>query len=497
MKKNKRSKNNSFYVFLSIILIVSFISATSFIIYFDILPVSYISLMIIAGGIIVYFLTKLLNNKKLKQWIKNIFILPVILLSTIFIFICLYAFGTIDFLSDILDTGLRTDKYSVYVLKDSNYEELKDLNNKIISVSDSRDKITKKAIEKLSNKISFKMSKDDSITDSADLLLNNEVDAILALDSNIDIIKENDPKYSDLKAIYTFNVTTKVNTLKSDKNVTKDNFVIYISGIDTSGKVDTKARSDVNIIVAVNPSKNKILIVNTPRDYYVKLHSKKAYDKLTHAGVYGIEESFTTLEDLYDIKVDYYLRLNFTTFINIVEKLGGINVDVPINFCEQTSDRDSTNQICLKKGKQVLNGEEALALARTRYTVAGGDRGRIENQMLVLESIIDKALTPSILIRYNSLLGSVSNSLITNMNQKEFSKLIKAQIRKKSSWDIETYSVDGTDSNNRTYSTGGAYAYVMEPKEETVKEAKIKLDTVLETNKYTTTTKETDNIEEE
>ena len=406
----------------------------------------------------------------------------------IFTLICFYSYGTISFLSDIFDNGIRTDTYSVYVLKNSKYKNIKELNNKIIGVSDISDETTNKGIEKISNKISFNKAEYDNITDLADDVLDEEIDALLALDSNIEVIKETEPKYEGLEAIYTFNVTTRVKTIKSNKDVSKDNFVIYISGIDTNGKVDTKARSDVNMIIAINPKNNKILMVNTPRDYYVMLHSKKAYDKLTHAGIYGIEESVSTLEDLYDIKIDYYARINFTTFINIVEKLGGIMVDVPIKFCEQTSSRYSSEEICLNKGVQELNGEEALALSRTRYTVAGGDRGRIKNQMLVLEAIINKAMSPSILVKYNSLLNSVSSSLITNMNQKSFTRLIKKQIRNKSTWEFESYSVDGSDASEKTYSTGGAYAYVMMPKEETIKEAKIKLDNILETNKYTTTT---------
>ena len=490
MKKNKKNKkNNKFFKLISFLLLISAIVSTVFIIYFEILPVTYISLYIIGVGIIVFFLFKILNNRKLKKWIKVLLSFPSMILIVVFVAICFYSYGTLDFLSNIFDSGIRTDTYSVYVLKSSKYNDIKELNDRIIGVSGDDD--IDKAISKLSNKISFNKAEYDSIDESLDDIIDGEIDAMLALDNNIEILKENDDRYNDLKAIYTFNITTKVKTLSSTKNVTKENFVIYISGVDTSGKVDTKARSDVNLIVAVNPSDNKILMVNTPRDYYVLLHSKKAYDKLTHAGVYGIEESYTTLEDLYDIKVDYYARINFTTFINIVEKLDGIKVDVPINFCEQTSSRTSDAQICLNKGLQTLNGEEALALARTRYTVAGGDRGRIENQMLVLESIIDKAMSPNIIVKYNSLLSSVSDSLITNMNQKTFSRLIKEQIRKKKTWDIETYSVDGSDSSNKTYSTGGAYAYVMLPKEETVKEAKIKLDSILETNKYTTTTKAT------
>ena len=139
------------------------------------------------------------------------------------------------------------------------------------------------------------MAEYETISESVEGIFDKDVDAIIALDSSIEILKEDNSEYNDLKAIYTFNVNTKVETLNSDVDVTKDNFVFYISGIDTNGKVAAKARSDVNILVAVNPKENKILMINTPRDYYVKLHDKKAMDKLTHAGVYGIEESLQHL----------------------------------------------------------------------------------------------------------------------------------------------------------------------------------------------------------
>lgn len=493
MKKNKKNKNtktnkNKFFTITSYLLIITFIVAIGFLIYFEVLPTLYLSLLIVGGGLIIFLLFKILNNKRLKKWIKTVLSVPSMLLIILFTMICLYSYGTIDFLNNIFDVGIRHDSYSVYVLKESEYENIKDLKDKIIGVSEKNDEGTKKAIEKVSNKIEFNMAEYDTVGESIDSLEDNEIDAIIALDSNVDILKEDNDKYDNLKAIYTFTVTTKVKTLSSDKNVAKDNFVVYISGIDTSGKVAAKARSDVNIIMAVNPKKKKILMINTPRDYYVMLHTKNAMDKLTHAGVYGIEESVGTLEDLYDIKIDYYARVNFTTFMNIVESLDGIEVDVPVSFCEQTSSRTSSNQICLKKGLQTLNGEQALALSRTRHTLSGGDRSRGENQMLVLNAIINKAISPSIIVKYNSLLGSVSNSVVTNMEQKSFTKLIKNQIRNNTKWEIDSYSVDGSDASSTTYSTGRSKAYVMKPDEETVLEAKKKLDEVLETNKYTTTT---------
>ena len=478
----KKNKRNTFYKITSFLLLITSFIFLIFLLYFEVLPTIYNSLLIITVGIIDFLLIKLILNKRIKKWIRNIASIPALLISIFYIIVGLYFYGTMDFLSDIFDNGIRTDTYSIYVLKSSKYNKVKDLENKIIGVTEINEDVTLKAIDKIASKIGFNESVFDNISDSADALLNNEIDAILALDTNVDIIKENDNKYNDLKSIYTFTITSYVKTMTVDKDVTKKNFVIYISGIDSNGQVSTKARSDVNIIIAVNPNANKILMLNTPRDYYVKLHSKKEYDKLTHAGLYGIEESVNTLEDLYDIDIDYYVRVNFTTFINIVDKLGGINVDVPLNFCEQTSSRTSSDKICLKKGLQNLNGEEALALSRTRYTVAGGDRGRIENQMLVLESIIDKAMSPGIIIKYNSLLNSISDSLITNMNQKTFTRLIKKQIRNKTKWDIETFSVDGTDSSNVTYSTGNSKAYVMEPKVETVNEGKLKLKDLLNNN---------------
>ena len=495
MKKSKKNRKTIAFKIISWLLLLTTLITSIFLIYFEILPILYLVLFILIIGIIVFLLFRSLNSNRLRKWIKIVLSIPSVFMIIIFTIICFYSYGTIDFFNSILDVGLRHDSYSVYVLNNSNYEKIKDLDNKIIGVSEVEDETTKKAIDKVSKKIEFNMAEYENVGESVDSLKENDVDAIIALDSAIDILKEDSNDYNDLKAIYTFSIKTKVKTLSSKKDVTKDNFVVYLSGIDTNGKVATSSRSDVNILVAVNPKEKKILMLNTPRDYYVKLGNKKAYDKLTHAGVYGIEESVSTLSKFYDIDIDYYARVNFTTFINIVEELDGIEVNVPVNFCEQTSSRNSTKQICLKKGLQTLNGEQALALSRTRHTIAGGDRGRIENQMLVLKAIIDKALSPKIIVKYNSLLSSISDSLITNIEQKNVTKLIKNQIKKGSNWEIESFSVNGTDSSATTYSTGSFQAYVMRPDEKTVLEAKKKLDKILETNKYSEE-KNNENVDE-
>lgn len=495
MKKNNKNKKgnnkvfNFFCKFFAVILLLSTLTAGGFLIYFEILPIMYLSIFIVVGGLFVFGLAKILFNKKLKKWIKIITLFPTILLILICIFACFYSIGTIGFFNKIFDLGIRNDSYSVYVLKDSNYETIDELNDKIIGITKNEND---KVIEKISSKIEFNMAEFDDTIDTIDSLYEKEVNAIVALDSTIELLQEEQDEYDDIKPIYTFSITTKVDTIKSDVDVSKENFVFYISGIDTSGKVDAKARSDVNILVAVNPKENKILMVNTPRDYYVTLGNIKAKDKLTHAGVYGIEESVATLENLYNVDIDYYARVNFTTFINIVEELDGIKVDVPVSFCEQTSSRTSTRKICLNKGLQVLNGEEALALTRTRHTLSGGDRSRIENQLLVLRAIIDKALSPEIIVKYNGLLDSVSDSVITNIDQKSITKLIKKQIKKNSEWSFESLTVEGTDAYNTTYSTGNSSVYVMNQKEESVLSAKKAFDKILETNKYPEETNETE-----
>ena len=481
MKKQKNNLDKKFNLIckiVSIILAVSSIVAISFVIYFEILPLTFLSIFIIISGIIVMGLIMLMNSK-FKKIIRNIIIVLSIILTILFIFVSVYSIGTLNMFNDIFDLGLRTDTYSIYVLNNSTYETIEELKNKKIGVTEDESEEINSKLDKI---IDVELLKYDNSIEVIENLEDNKVDAIVILDTTMELLKEENKKYNNLKSIYTFSITTKVETIDEDVDISKDNFILYISGIDTNGKVSSKARSDVNILVAVNPIKKEILILNTPRDYYIKLPSKDAYDKLTHAGVYGIEESIAALEELYDTTINYYIRVNFTTFVKIVDALDGIKVNVPNSFCEQTSSRDSEKEICLKKGIQTLNGEEALALSRTRHIYADGDRSRIKNQMLVLEALIDKAISPKILTKYTSIISNVSDSVVTNIDDKDITKLIKSQIEDNSTWNIETYSVNGTDASKPIYSAGKVNTYVMEPNIETVLIAKEKLRNILENN---------------
>jgi len=233
-------------------------------------------------------------------------------------------------------------------------------------------------------------------------------------------------------------------------------FILYISGIDTYGDISTVSRSDVNIMVVVNPRTHKILLVNTPRDYYVQLHGTTGIrDKLTHSGIYGIDMSVKTMEDLYGTPINYYMRINFSSLTKIIDTLGGVDVNSQYQF---TADNYSFNV-----GINHLNGKQALAFSRDRHSFEGGDRTRGSNQELVIEAIIAKMNNPQTIINYRQIIASLNGVIQTSMSADVISKMISAQLNDMSQWDVKSISVDGTDSHNYTYSMGNMMLYVMEP----------------------------------
>ena len=259
---------------------------------------------------------------------------------------------------------------------------------------------------------------------------------------------------------------------KIEENIDiKKPFIIYISGIDTSGEIDNVSRSDVNIIAVVNLEKKKILLLNTPRDYYVKLHNTVGIkDKLTHAGMYGIDMSKSTLEDLYNIKIDYYIRLNFTSFIKVIDEIGDIEVYSDTTF--KTSNKPYCN---IKKGMNTLNSACALAYSRERYAYKTGDYHRGENQQEVIKGIVNKITKPESLLKYNKILSKLDGTLETNMNYETITELIKYELKNTESFEIESDSVAGSASMEYTYSIKNEKLYVTIPNEESVKRASEKV----------------------
>lgn len=276
----------------------------------------------------------------------------------------------------------------------------------------------------------------------------------------------------DTEEIYATEFVNYIDVVEQDTNLNQ--FVVYISGIDRFGAVSAKSRSDVNLLLAVNTETKQIQIINTPRDYYVPLaNSGGVRDKLTHAGIYGVDNSIGTLEMLYGVKIDYYVRMNFSGFEAIIDALGGIDVYSEYDFTVDPIKH-------YEKGINHVNGIEALAFARERHAFAAGDIQRGKNQMEVVRATIQKAISPEILYQYSKLLDSISEMLQTNMSSQQIYSLVRMQLSDMASWDIQTYSVTGTGSKSTTYSMPNQMAYVMIPNDSQVDEAKRMIANVLE-----------------
>ena len=488
--KKKKKKLKVFRI-LALILVISTVFACGVLTYFNVLPYKYLVPGLVVLGFLIFTLVCLLCRKT-KTKVKVMAVLLTMIVMGVEIAGINYAFGTITFFNKIFDIGVTTESYDVYVLDTSSYEEIKDLDGKDIAVYSPNSK----AISKLEKEISFKENDYDNVDDAVSSVIDGEDDALYINVSVMDIYKESYDKAKKLKLIGSKDVAVKSENKLKTVMVTEKPFAVYLSGIDTSGKVNKSARSDVNLLAVVNPDKAKVLIVSIPRDYYVTLASKGAKDKLTHAGIYGVLESANTVGNLLNIDVNYYARVNFTSFVKIINALGGIevNVDRPdyryngsidcgtSTICEQNSQRQfGSKMIYIKPGKQTLNGEQALAYARNRHQFAGGDNARGKHQSQIIEGVINKAVSPAILTKYNKLLSSLQDGVMTNIEQKEITDLVNMQLDKNLKWEIETVSLTGVDSYNKTYSTGGLKAYVMEPDEKSLADVKIKISEIMKT----------------
>ena len=468
--KNKKSKN-FFYKMLSFILIVISVFFFSTILYFEVLPLKYLIVLILIFGYIVFIISYNLNKKTnlLTKLSMSFISIVMIVIESFGLF---YAIGTIDFLNNIFDTGYRMEVYNIYVLKDSDYNDINDLNNKKVSIYKQDNISYDKAIDKLINKISYEEEIISNIFIGVDNLINKKTEALFLSETLMDIYKEdNYEKYESLKIIKSITVLTKSNKKFKSIDVTKNPFIVYLSGSDLSGKIEKVSRSDVNILAVVNPKIGKILLINTPRDYYVTLATKKAKDKLTHAGIYGIEESALTLGNLYQIDINYYARVNFTSFIKTIDAIGGITVNSKYAF--------SYDGYTFKKGINELKGAKALAFSRGRRMLPEGDISRGENQQAIITGIINKLADKSILVKYNSLLNSLESGVMTNVDKNILTKIVNMQLDENIKWQIETYNVSGYNSSNITYSTGNSKVSIVEPDLEKINDAKIKINELM------------------
>ena len=479
--KKKNDKKSKLPIGVKI-LIVLLLLVSAFLIYMifklDVLPILYLSL-VIAGIVIFDLISILLIIKKKKKRVVGI------ILSIIFIVV--YGFGiyylnsTYDFLEVITNSSeVAHENYVVVVRDKADYKAVNELRNQSVGIIKTSEDGYTKAITKLSNDVNFdKVEMEDSY-ELTDALMDKKIEAMLIEESQYEILKENyDGFYKDARIIEKFSVEVVEEKITKEVDITKDSFNVLITGIDTYGKINTLSRSDVNIVLSINPVSGKMSLVHIPRDYYVQLYKKNGLkDKLTHAGIYGAETSVKTIETLLDIDINYYVKFNFSSVIKIVDTLGGINVYSDQSFESGLYDDDTTETYKYVKGWNELNGKETLSFCRERYNISGGDLGRGRHQEAVIEAIINKVTSPTILSKYSQLLQELSSTFVTNLDKDSMTKFIKMQLDKNTKWDTTKLVMEGTSSNEYTFSYPRQKLYVMIPSEESIKTAKEQIDSI-------------------
>lgn len=252
-------------------------------------------------------------------------------------------------------------------------------------------------------------------------------------------------------------------------DVTSKPFNIYISGMDTTGKITEEARSDVNMIITVNPKTHKVLMTSIPRDYLVELQNGEK-DKLTHTGLMGIDETTSDVEDLLGIKINYYVKVNYNTLKDLVNSIGGITINSDKAFISYIG------KYRFVEGENQLDGAKALAYARERHAYSDGDNHRVRNQQEVLKAIVKKLIgSTTLLTRYNKILKYLAPTMEMNLTRAEVKALVKFQLGKNPKWKFESNSLEGFDAFSTVYSAGNQQLYVMKPDEESIKKARQKI----------------------
>jgi LCP family protein required for cell wall assembly len=462
------------WIFLILELVTSGILAIT-IIRSKFFPVKYciLAVAILAAIFILDFLlTKRHHHRKARYWTGIALALLISILScTVFY----YLQTTLNTAKKITSVKTESTTYGVYVLKDDKAQSITETQNyKFAATSVDDSEKLQKVLEKIGQDqgtgTAPSVNSYDGITELATALLHKEADAIVMNEGFLPSITEMDG-FTDFKdqirEIKSYDIQTKVKSDESGKQASDGVFTIFLSGIDQPGSVSTTGRSDVNILATINTNTHQIFLLTTPRDYYVPLSiSHGVKDKLTHAGIYGVKVSMDTLSTLYDTDIDYYFRVNFTGFKNIIEALGGIRVHSDYDF---TAKHGGYHYV---KGDNYLSADEALAFARERYAFPDGDIQRGKDQMYVIEGVISKMTSPAILKNFDQLMKGLSDSFETSLPYDTMSSLVRDQLNDGKSWDIEKYHVVGTGEKQTTYSMPNFRAYVMVPDENSVNQAK-------------------------
>lgn len=451
------------YTAIGIVFIFSYLLMTFTLARLNILPSFFLILALAVPTPIVIWMTILHFKTKLSLRTKVI----ISSLSLVLTGICFYIFVSLNATGSFLSSlGSDTQAYETYsvIAKKERHITLDTAGSAALMKNDANIDAVSSEMSKLTHASQTRLEGLSAIVGN---LKEDKYSVGVVTNSQLELSKEMDqPFFDTTEVLATFKV--KVTSTKSSVNTAKP-FVVYISGIDTYGEISAVSRSDVNMLAVINPVTHKILLVNTPRDYYVQLHGTTGVrDKLTHAGIYGIDMSRQTMEDLYHVSIDSYIRVNFSSLVSVVDALGSINVYSDYSFKG------------FKEGYNEMNGAQALAFSRERYSFSEGDRTRGKNQQRVIEAIVDKLSSSSVLVNYSATLSTLQASIQTNISGDKVSGLVKRQLEGRDSWKTESISVDGTGKQAPTFSAGNTLLYVMEPNSASLEAAKQRIQTYLQ-----------------
>ena len=501
MSTDKKTKSKKWKIFAGVMLVLQILFSAvlmAVVVWLDVLPTKY---MLFVALILLWLLTiayvflyskvknkkgKKLSAQKRKRRLYTKRTIGCIVTSLTMVFCLIGSYMLIkagDTLHNIADNVVVTDTVSVYALADNPAQSVADVKDGVFAITQNYDfEHTKKVIDQINENLGTDIHTQsfDTVFDMVDALYAGNVDAIILNAAYVDVIESQDD-YKDFsdktRTLYDHEVQSTMVKDNTDttKNITQDPFVVYVSGSDTRNLKLATSRSDVNILAVVNPKTKQVLLLNTPRDYYVQTTvSGEMRDKLTHCGVYGIDCSMGTLGNLYQENVDYYVQINFNGFSTMIDAIGGITIDSEKSF------RTSEGGYYISQGTNQLNGTVALSYVRERKAFADGDNARGRHQMQAIEAIIQKVSSgTTVLNNYSAILNSMEGMFTTNMSSSDISALVRMQLSDMASWNVKSFAVSGQGSSQKTYSMPTKRSYVMYPDETQINYARILVDKVI------------------
>lgn len=467
-KKKKLSFTKIYTLFFTLITIIFIV----FLKIVNIVPTAYFIIILLITFALFLLVILMLKKKRKIGYILSILIIIIYSVITYYLGI------TMNFFSSLTSIHYTEKNYLVIVLNNEKYNNIKDLNNQSIAYINKIDVTLDKALDKLNKKVQIKNIEYSDYNTLFTDLESEKIESIFIEEAYYNIKKEEEST-ENYKIIDTIKIRSLTsNNLTKSVDITKDPFTIYISGIDTYGSIETVSRSDVNILMTINPITKQVLLTSIPRDYYVQLSGTTGYkDKLTHAGNYGIDMSINTIEELLDIDINYYIRVNFSTLEKIIDALDGVDVYSRYSFVSYI------DNYMFYEGYNHMNGKQALAFSRERKSLPNGDIDRGKNQQAVIEAIIRKITSKDIIYKYTKILNSLRGTFQTNISDDDITKMVKKELENIGGWTITSISLEGTSEYNYTYSYNGQKLYVLVPDQDSINETVDLIKSVINGNK--------------